>query len=448
MSFFSWNARGLGNQRAFRELKRLVAEKSPTLLSICETKILGYKCKKWKDVLGFNGSFSVDCKGKSGGLMLLWKPPFNVIIHSYSLGHIDCSIQHDEKHWRFTGFYGNPDTSRRHFSWDLLRRLNCMSEFSHLPWLVGGDFMRCVLTVKKLGDLHGVGDFFTWVNRRSTDDLIFARLDRFVATFEWRLLYPTSQAYSLESFHSGHRPILIDLRGSQKQPTSKPHLFQFEPHWLRETDCKDVVERGWCKSDISLSLPVRLLRCKESLRVWAGKRFRNLPRQIRLNRHQLNALKTHSTWHNSVHHIRVLEDEVEHLAYKEEVYWKQRSRVNWLAHGDRNSKYFHARASKRRSTNHIKGLVSSHGDWCIEQNGMAEIIDQYFRNLLSTNNPSADARRLVLDCVLPKIDEQLNATLCGLSQLLKYERRSLTCTQTKPQAQMGCRFSFFRNFGM
>ncbi|XP_073302892.1 uncharacterized protein [Primulina huaijiensis] len=231
-------------------------------------------------------------------------------------GHIDCSIQHDEKLWRFTGFYGNPETSRMHFSWDLLRRLNCMREFSRLPWLVGGDFNEICFDREKSGgnprplsqtrefwnvlddcslqDLHGVGEFFTWVNRRSTDDLIFARLDRYVATFEWRLLYPTSLASSLEFFHSDHRPILIDLRGSQKQPTRKPNLFRFEPHWLTETDCQDVVEQGWCKSDISISLPVRLLRCKESLRVWAGEHFKNLPRQLRLKRHQLNALKSHS----------------------------------------------------------------------------------------------------------------------------------------------------------
>ncbi|XP_073282346.1 uncharacterized protein [Primulina huaijiensis] len=166
--------------------------------------------------------------------MLLWRTPFEVIIHSYSSGHIDCSIQHEEKLWRFTGFYRNPDSSRRHFSWDMLQRLCSMPELCNLTWLVGGDFneicfdrekfwgnprplsqtraFRDVLDNCSLQDLYGEGEFFTWVNlTHSLDGLIFARLDRYVASFEWKLLFPASQAHSLEFFHSDHRPTFIEL---------------------------------------------------------------------------------------------------------------------------------------------------------------------------------------------------------------------------------------------
>ncbi|XP_075486421.1 uncharacterized protein LOC142526031 [Primulina tabacum] len=388
MSGISWNARGLENQLAFRELKRLVAEKSPTLPFICETKMMGFKCEWWKHVLGFDGFFVVDSKGRSGGLMLLWRTPFNVSILSYSSGHIDCSIQHEDKRWRFTGFYGHPESSRQHFSWDLLWRLGSLSELGNLPWLVGGDFneicfdreksggnprpffqtraFRDVLEDFSLQDLHGEGEFFTLVNRRSSDALILARLDRFVASFEWRLLYPASLVQSLEFYHSDHRSILLELRGPQQQPIRKHNVFRFEPHWITEFDCKDVIERGWCKSDSSLSLPNCLLSCKAALRVWAGACFNNLPRQIKRKRHHLNLLKSDYLWKHSEADIRELEREVEKLAHKEELYWRQRSRVSWLAHGDRNSKFFHARAFSRRAKNHIRGLVSSHGDWCTE----------------------------------------------------------------------------------
>lgn len=50
-------------------------------------------------------------------------------------------MNHGEKNWRFTGFYGNPDASLRHSSWTLIRRLFGMYEFQDVP-IIGGDFNR------------------------------------------------------------------------------------------------------------------------------------------------------------------------------------------------------------------------------------------------------------------------------------------------------------------
>ncbi|KAK8684332.1 hypothetical protein V6N13_040362 [Hibiscus sabdariffa] len=50
--------------------------------------------------------------------------------------------------------------------------------------------------------------------------------------------------------------------------------------------------------------------------------------------------------------------ELKSLLDKDEQYWAQRSRVNWLQFGDRNSAYFHARASGRKKKNRIRGLFS------------------------------------------------------------------------------------------
>ncbi|XP_073057177.1 uncharacterized protein [Primulina eburnea] len=206
MSCLVWNARGLRNQRAFRELQRLIAEKNPSLIFFCETKLRDFNCKRWKVALGFSGLFVVNCEGRSGGLIMLWKEPLNVTVFSYSSGHIDSIVQHGDKRWRFTGFYGHPEANNRHISWTLLRRLSCMHDLSMLPWIVGGDFneicfdseklggnprplgqtraFRDVLDASNLQDLHAEGEFFTWVNRRASPNVIFERIDRYVATFE------------------------------------------------------------------------------------------------------------------------------------------------------------------------------------------------------------------------------------------------------------------------
>ena len=48
----------------------------------------------------------------------------------------------------------------------------------------------------------------------------------------------------------------------------------------------------------------------------------------------------------------------------EEVWWQQRSRVQWLGEGDHNTKYFHHRASEQRRKNAIVGLWNDEGIWC------------------------------------------------------------------------------------
>ncbi|OMP02012.1 reverse transcriptase [Corchorus capsularis] len=70
---------------------------------------------------GHLGQF--DCNGRSGGLTLLWMKDECISLLSYSFWHIDVSIGSSDK-WRFTGFYRQPDTSRRHESWSLLRSLS------------------------------------------------------------------------------------------------------------------------------------------------------------------------------------------------------------------------------------------------------------------------------------------------------------------------------------
>ena len=45
----------------------------------------------------------------------------------------------------------------------------------------------------------------------------------------------------------------------------------------------------------------------------------------------------------------VLEEKLNMALSTEEKYWKQRARVDWLKYGDRNSRFFHAKATTRRA---------------------------------------------------------------------------------------------------
>ena len=57
--------------------------------------------------------------------------------------------------------------------------------------------------------------------------------------------------------------------------------------------------------------------------------------------------------------------EVNDLLQKQEIMWRQRSRVDWLKEGDLNTSFFHGRASMRKRKNKISKLKSSSGDGCM-----------------------------------------------------------------------------------
>ena len=50
--------------------------------------------------------------------------------------------------WCFTGFYGEPETANREYSWNLLRDL---SHRHNLPWSCIGDFNEIVRLEEKQG---------------------------------------------------------------------------------------------------------------------------------------------------------------------------------------------------------------------------------------------------------------------------------------------------------
>ena len=48
---------------------------------------------------------------------------------------------------------------------------------------------------------------------------------------------------------------------------------------------------------------------------------------------------------------------------KEEIYWGQKARINWLKESDKNTKYFHAIVEWRGKCNNISGLQRENGAW-------------------------------------------------------------------------------------
>lgn len=124
MSCLSWNARGVGNPRTFRDLSRAICLYKPLIIFISESHCSNLIVSRINYAFPLYSCFCVPSIGKSGGLLLLWIKDLPLHVMSFSLGHIDSFIKETNFWWRFTSFYGNPKVGDRVHSWDLLARLS------------------------------------------------------------------------------------------------------------------------------------------------------------------------------------------------------------------------------------------------------------------------------------------------------------------------------------
>ena len=97
----------------------MIASKDPSLVFLMETKLSKEDMTYKKYTLGFTEGLVVDSIGSKGGLALLWKKDVMVDVQKFGPWHIDAEIGGNDGsgRWRFTGFYGQPETSRKEEKW-------------------------------------------------------------------------------------------------------------------------------------------------------------------------------------------------------------------------------------------------------------------------------------------------------------------------------------------
>ena len=62
----------------------------------------------------------------------------------------------------------------------------------------------------------------------------------------------------------------------------------------------------------------------------------------------------------------------------ENTMWHQRTKHLWITNGDRNTSFFHQKASNRKQRNFINDLTDDSGVWHKDDQSMERIILDYF----------------------------------------------------------------------
>ena len=93
---------------------------------------------------------------------------------------------------------------------------------------------------------------------------------------------------------------------------------------------------------------------------------------------------------------------------QEEIYWKQRSRVSWLKEEDRNTSYFHHKASQRRRRNAIKSLKLEKGEGIKTDGQIEQHIKEFYKKLFSSDGAEVE---LFADIIDQRLDDQMKSEL-------------------------------------
>ncbi|XP_019160127.1 PREDICTED: uncharacterized protein LOC109156749 [Ipomoea nil] len=348
-----------GGKSFLRALKNLLKVYKPDILGLFEPKVSGVQADNICKKLGFSDRVRVEALGFSGGIWVFWKSPAQVtVLYTHPQFILLQVASAGQSPWFFAPVYGSPTHHLRRRLWRDLRQ---SSRSITGPWLTAGDFNSVVqreetmnyssfssqrssdfvnwIQEEGLIDLGFSGPKLTWIKDGSSDSIKGARLDRALCNTAWRTRFPDA-----------------------------------------------LVQKEW-KS--YLDIPSNVSNLANKLTDWNRSEFGNIFIRKRMLLARLGGIQSRLeiSFHRGLAKLkRKLRAELEETLYHEELLWFQKSREEWIASGDRNTAFYHAAATVRKSRNVVTRLMDNLGSWITEENELKRHIQSYYINLFTRDD--------------------------------------------------------------
>ncbi|CAL2255003.1 unnamed protein product [Prunus armeniaca] len=215
-------------------------------------------------------------------------------------------------------------------------------------------------------DLEFVGYPFTWSNRRG-GGRIQERLDRALASSSWVHRFGDAKVSHHLVSGSDHAAILLEAEAVQVRHQRR---FIYDNKWGKEVGCRTAVQDSWrwnCRGSACYRLVEKLKAARGNMLQWRrGAKTNTQWRILELNKElQICYQASEFDWSK----VCALERDLKVAIKEEEVYWKMKSRVQWLAEGDKNT----------------KGLENELGEWHDDEKGIQGIAVRYFEQLFTSS---------------------------------------------------------------
>lgn len=262
----------------------------------------------------------------------------------------------DKETYLITNVYGPQRLEGKLKFLDSLEELR--DKHAGMPWILGGDFnmikslsekkggtriqsqdslrFQSFTDIMKLVDITTSNGNFTWNNKRGGESQVASKLDRFMISEDLMLNNKEISAIILPFGGSYHWPIYLEVQ-SIGTPRNRP--FRFENIWLSHPDFNSNIAKWWAE-DLNIQgtnmflLQKILKHIKLKLKEWNKNEHGNIfaaKKAVEGKMQELNqALITDGFDEIRNDQVTKYHQEWEELCKKEEILWRQKSRVQWL----------------------------------------------------------------------------------------------------------------------
>lgn len=180
-------------------------------------------------------------------------------------------------------------------------------------------------------------------------------------SFPWDEIFTQIRKSALPTLGSDHNPIVLTC-GDE---ASKKSYFKFEKWWINVEGFRDRVKEWWGSFNVTGSLDFilasKLSLLKKKLKEWSKEHRGNW----RVRKEHI--LEQISSFEDTQVHRALTDDEqlvkahlameYEEVARNEEIHRRQRSRIEWIKNGDKNTMFFHRMATAHKRNNTIESLM-------------------------------------------------------------------------------------------
>ncbi|KAL0001943.1 hypothetical protein SO802_015724 [Lithocarpus litseifolius] len=366
--------------------------------------------------------------------------------------------------WRLTGFYSHLDTSKREETRALLESLG---HSNTLPWLCLGDYNEILSQAEKAGrrlrparqmdrfrmaishcgfqDLGYRGSPLTWSRNRPTEGRIRIRLDRAFATAAWKSKFLGASVQHLSMSTSNHSMIAVSMPSTKPRYKRPRPPFRFEAMWLRDPHCAEIAEAAWMEGlyqPNGTQISNCLDSCRTCLSSWNKTKFGHVGRQITRLEKELQTLEQH---HRPNHeHIEEVRKALNCWLDAENTMWHQKYRHLWITDGDRNTSFFHQKASNRKDRNFIRGITNHNEVWQEDDQAVERIVLDYFNSIFQSNGLTDTT--LITAAIHPVVTDQMNEYLCQTFQADEVHRALKQMHPKKSSRPDGMPPLFYQHF--
>lgn len=239
------------------------------------------------------------------------------------------------------------------------------------------------------------------------------RLDRFLTNPAWINMFAWNRINHLSKRRSDYIPILATYKkdfSTTNTVLRRDRPVRFEKVWTKAVDCEENVKGSWAYG-LHMHVGDKLkYYCRELKEVY-GADTKAVRRDIEEKNKAIEKLKRDPpppTTEN-IGKIRGLVSQVEELEANEVTMWAQRSKQSWLKEGDKNTSFFHEKATQRKGRNKILHIKNEEGIWKEKEEDIQKVSVQYFEYIFKAQDTLCT--EAITSLVKPSVTHDMNARL-------------------------------------